>query len=100
MSRKEEQAESDEFAPDSLRGFVRHLQATGLSEGGELGFAPDFFEDPAPTSQSWESASLANILPGSNTNSPRSPYFFPLPYNDEQARITDSLEENGVAVVS
>ncbi len=106
MARKIERTGSDDAIPEPLRGFVRHLRvpegADAAADG--LDFAPDFFAGSASANAGWDASpagsAAAGIAPGSGKSRRRDPYFFPLPYNDEQGRIINTLEEGGVAVVA
>jgi AAA domain len=104
IARKVEQAEDEETIPEPLRGFVRHLREQP-PENDEFIFDPGFFGRSGTRETSWESGAptatcAAAISPNSGRNRRRDPYFFPLPYNQEQARIIDTLEDKGVAVVT
>jgi very-short-patch-repair endonuclease len=105
MARKVEQAEGEDAIPEPLRGFVRHLQTEEPAEDNEFRFDPGFFGQHGRSETGWGSSKArgkgaASTSPGSGQSRRRAPYFFPLPYNEEQARIIDMLEEKGVAVVT
>jgi very-short-patch-repair endonuclease len=103
IAKKVEQAEDDSAIPEPLRGFVRHLQAADPAEDDEFSFDPGSFGQHGRSEIGWESSPVSGR--GAATVSPRpsrrrAPYFFPLHYNQEQARIIDTLEDRGIAVVT
>lgn len=101
IARKVEQVEDEAAIPEPLRGFVRHLQVD-IAEDDGIVLNADFFGQQPQSETSWESSpsGRGGAAVSSDPGRRRAPYFFPLPYNQEQARIIDTLENRGVAVVT
>lgn len=85
--------------PESLQGFVRDPRPDAVRD--EFGFGPGFLESSRRASNVDTTIHTDGhtTVPLREVSVDPDPYFFPLPYNAEQARIIDTLEGQGVAVV-
>lgn len=94
-------AESDDALPAPLRGFVHQAPAAEATPEDDIDLT-DRFLGHKTGSEGRESSSTGatrEVGPNPRPGAPGA-YFFPLPYNEDQAKIIDRLEQDGAVVVT
>ena len=94
-------AEDDSKLPASLRGYVVPAPADPADDGADWGLTRGQLGAAFSPSESAGTGSQEGPGPArGNGTDCRKAYFFPLPYNEEQAQIIDRLDSEEVHVVS
>lgn len=97
LAKRIEAASDDGALPDGLRGFVSRPPAEDLAEDDDWGLRRDLSAAPAHAERASRTAPANAPVPPVE---PARTYFFPLPFNEEQARIIDRLETEPVVTVT
>jgi len=100
LRRKIDKTEDDDALPKSLLGYVATAPDKSIADGDDWGLTRTHFAD---ISSHWHNSVQATSQGkrGPTQNIPeRKVYFFPLPYNEEQAQIIDRLETEDVVTVT
>lgn len=92
-------AKDDEAIPLSLRGFVASGPSKSSADGDDWGLTNVHLGGLA-TGGATHAGDRAGAAPTGSGAKPGKIYFFPLPYNDEQARIIDQLDDDEVVSVT
>lgn len=84
--------------PPGLSGFVGDLDDTAPAKVPSAPVTTIFGGAPG---SGWESAEgTASVTPPTTERTRSNRYFFPLPFNDEQAKIIDLLERESVVTIA
>ena len=101
LRRPIDQANDDETLPASLRGYVAPAPEQPVDDGEDWGVTRTGL---GGQSGQWEGTAQGSSPGGEHANAgnggERKVYFFPLPYNEEQAKIIDRLETEDVVTVT
>ena len=97
LAKRVEAARDDGALPDGLRGFVSRPPAEDTAEHDDWGLRRDLGSASARAERASRAAPAS--APAA-TPEPVRTYFFPLPFNEEQARIIDRLETEPVVTVT
>ncbi|MGP1395713.1 MAG: DUF3320 domain-containing protein [Inquilinaceae bacterium] len=100
---KIEQVSIDESLPNSLRGFVGSKPKQEVDDAEDWGLTRTVLSvSQGGSAGNWSDGSpIAKAADmGAEIYTNAKVYFFPLPYNDEQARIIDRLEVEDVVTVT